>query len=143
MILVDAGPLIALINKGDADHDLCLGTLKGLPTPLLTSWTAFSEAMHVLGELGRRAGGGGKWRAQNALWELLDTAAIEVAEPSTHLLERMRALMEKYQDTPMDLGDASLVALAEERRITRIFSLDDDFHVYRVGTGSFEIVPKL
>lgn len=141
MTLVDAGPLIALVNAGDRDHARCLETLKSLQTPLLTSWTAFGEAMHVVGELGRRMGPGGKWKAQRALWTLLDARAIEVAEPSVHLLERMRALMEKYQDTPMDLGDASLVALAEARGIRRIFSLDDDFLIYRVGRLSFEVVP--
>lgn len=39
----------------------------------------------------------------------------------------MRSLMEKYRDTPMDLADASLVALAETRGLKRIFTLDSDF----------------
>lgn len=143
MILVDAGPMIALVNAGDPDHRLCLETLQGLQPPLLTSWTAFGEAMHVVGELGKRTGPGGKWKAQSALWKLLEGRAIEIAEPSRHLLERMRLLMEKYRDTPMDLGDASLVALAEERGIHRIFSLDDDFLVYRAGRRAFVVVPAL
>lgn len=143
MTLVDAGALIALINEGDLDHDLCIQTLKGLKPPLLTSWTAFGEAMHVVGELGKRTGSGGKWLAQNALWTLVDARAIEIAEPSVHLMQRMKALMEKYRDTPMDLGDASLVALAEDRGLTRIFTLDDDFFVYRVGKRTFEVIPEL
>jgi hypothetical protein len=143
MTLVDAGPLIALVNAGDPDHTLCLETLKGLHTPLLTSWTAFGEAIHVVGELGKRQGPQGKWLAQKALWGLIDARAIDVAEPTTHLMQLMRALMEKYRDTPMDLGDASLVAIAEERGIRRIFSLDDDFLIYRVGKQPFEVIPTL
>ena len=55
----------------------------------------------------------------------------------------MKALMEKYRDTPMDLGDASLVALAEDRGIRRIFTLDDDFLVYRAGKKPFVLLPAL
>jgi predicted nucleic acid-binding protein len=140
--LVDAGPLIALLNDKDVDHQLCLTTLSGLRTPLLTSWTAFGEAMHVGGELGKMMGSHGKWLAQRALWGLIDANAIVVAEPSVHLMQRMQALLEKYKDTPMDFGDASLVALAEDRGIHRIFTLDDDFFVYRVGKKSFDIIPQ-
>ena len=50
--------------------------------------------------------------------------------------------MEQYRDTPMDLADASLVAAAEARNLTRIFTLDSDFYVYRINnTGMFEVVP--
>jgi predicted nucleic acid-binding protein len=143
MTLVDAGPLIALVNRDDADHRLCLQTLSTLTTPLLTSWTAFGEAMHVVGELGKYASPEGKWQAQRALGGLIDTGAITVAEPSVHLIQRMRTLMEQYRDTPMDLGDASLVALAEERGIRRIFSLDADFLIYRCGKKPFDVIPAL
>ena len=50
--------------------------------------------------------------------------------------------MHRYADRPMDLADATLVALAEERAITRIFTLDDDFHIYRLkGRRRFDVVP--
>ena len=50
--------------------------------------------------------------------------------------------MEKYRDVPMDLADATLVALAEARSLTRIFTLDGDFKVYRLaGRRTLEIVP--
>ena len=45
----------------------------------------------------------------------------------------------------MDLADASLVALAEERRLRDIFTLDQaDFRVYRFkGRQSFRLWPEL
>ena len=50
--------------------------------------------------------------------------------------------MNKYQDKPMDLADASLVAAAEKLGVSRIFTLDSDFHIYRMSDGSaFKIVP--
>ena len=60
------------------------------------------------------------------------------------LRERTRALMGKYRDTPMDLADASLVAAAEALDVTRVFTLDRDFQVYRwKGRRKFEAVPPL
>lgn len=128
---------------GDPDHAHCLATLKNLPLPLLTTWTAFGEAMHAVGKMGERASGRpGKWRSQKALWGLIDTGALDVAEPTIHMLQRIKALMEQYRDTPMDLADASLVALAEERKTDRVFTLDSDFEGYRLlGKKPFALVP--
>ena len=51
-------------------------------------------------------------------------------------LERMITLMAKYHDTPMDLADASLVAVAESLHLKDIFSFDSDFYIYRLANGS-------
>jgi hypothetical protein len=54
----------------------------------------------------------------------------------------MAALMSKYQDLPMDLADASLVAAAEGLGARRVFTLDRDFHVYRFADGAtVEVFP--
>jgi len=44
----------------------------------------------------------------------------------------MRLLMRKYKDMPMDLADASLVTAAEVLGVTRVFTIDSDFSVYRI-----------
>ena len=50
--------------------------------------------------------------------------------------------MGRYADRPMDLADATLVVLAEERREKRIFTLDADFDIYRIhGRARFELLP--
>ncbi len=55
----------------------------------------------------------------------------------------MSILMEQYRDTPMDLADASLVATAEQRGLSQIFTLDHHFRIYRLGGArSFEVVPN-
>lgn len=103
--------------------------------PFVTTWPAFTEAMYLLG----RADG---WPAQAALWLMIERGALQIAELSGAAVERMRALMEQYRNLPMDVADASLVALAEERWLTRIFTLDSDFRVYRLSRGrAFSIVP--
>jgi hypothetical protein len=54
----------------------------------------------------------------------------------------MRLLMAQYQNVPMDLADASLVAVAESIRSKRIFTLDSDFYVYRLyGKEVFDVIP--
>jgi predicted nucleic acid-binding protein len=135
VILVDAGPLVALVNRGDDAHGRCKAALAMLPVPLLTTWAAFTEAMYLVGAV---AG----WHGQNALWALYHHGALQVAEPTVHMLVRVSALMEKYQDMPMDLADASLVALAETHGYTRIFTLDSDFATYRIGgKRKFILIP--
>jgi predicted nucleic acid-binding protein len=56
---------------------------------------------------------------------------------------RMRQLMKKYADLPMDFADAALVVACERARIRRIFTIDRrDFLIYRPKhTEQFEIVP--
>ena len=91
--------------------------------------------MYFLGHLGG-------WRGQRTLWNSLKQGALLVHTPSLAETERMQALMEKYQDVPMDLADASLVALAEASGSKQVFTLDSDFYVYRIGgKDSFEVVP--
>lgn len=135
MIIVDAGPMVALIDARDPDHGVCRKALGQMSTPLVTTWPAFTEAMYLLG-----AGG---WRPQAALWDRLEDGSLAIAADGDLNLHRVRALMEKYGDTPMDLADATLVALAERLQTRRIFTLDTDFRVYRYkGRQSFEMVPE-
>lgn len=52
--------------------------------------------------------------------------------------------MAKYHDVPMDLADASLIAVAEQLGLRQVFSLDADFYVYRLADGTvLERVPYL
>lgn len=135
MTLTDAGPLIAIIDADEPDHASCLDALDRLTIPLVTTWPAFTEAMYLLG----RAAG---IRAQQALWRLVRSDRLVVADLSPSAVDRSARLMDKYSDRPMDLADASLVALAEERGDRRIFTLDADFQIYRFrGRQRFETIP--
>lgn len=135
MTLIDAGPLVALIDADESDHDVCRLVLATVRLPLLTTWPAFTEAMYLLA----RAGG---WAGQEALWKLTLSGRLDIAELSRSTLERSARLMAKYADLPMDLADATLVALAEERGERRMFTLDSDFRIYRLhGRHLFDIIP--
>jgi predicted nucleic acid-binding protein len=136
--LTDAGPLIALLNRKDERHTLCSTVVENLPAePLLTTWPCFAEAMYLLGQ----AGG---YRTQAALWALRSGARLVLHDLSLLEIERAAALMEKYSDVPMDLADASLVAVAESLDLRRVFTLDHHFYIYRLpGGAALEPIPTL
>jgi len=134
VILIDAGPLIALINPADRHHRSCRKTLQELEEPLGTVWPSFTEAMYLLRT---------SWTAQHALWEMVERGTPELIPLTIDDAPRMRELMEKYRDLPMDLADAALVRVAEREKVSRVFTLDRrDFAVYRpAGIGRFELIP--
>ena len=76
MILTDAGPLIALIDKGQGEiHQLCLKTAEKLRGQMLSTWSCFTEAMYFLGEIQG-------WSGQKALWNLVVEDALILHIPS-------------------------------------------------------------
>jgi uncharacterized protein len=130
VILTDTGPLVALIDRRDANHALCVEAVRRLPAePLVTTWPCFTEAMYLL----RRAGG---HPAQIALWKLLRDRRLVMHDLAPDDVKRMEMLMYQYRDKPMDLADASIVATAEALATQRLLSLDSDFRIYRLSNGS-------
>jgi predicted nucleic acid-binding protein len=136
MILIDAGPMVALISASDRHHAACRATLVRIDEPIATVWPAFTEAMYLL----RRSE-----QAQSALWMMVLREAIGILPLTVDDAPRMWELMGKYYDLPMDLADAALVRVAEREGVHRIFTLDRrDFSVYRpLGIGRFNILPAL
>lgn len=135
MIICDTGPLVAIIDTNDGHHDRCRQLLPALPAPFIVTWPCLTEAMHLL----RRAGG---YPAQEALWRLFEQGGTTLYCGSEMERLRMRELMARYRDAPMDLADASVVAAAETLEISWIFTLDRHFYAYRFRDhASFEVLP--
>lgn len=134
LVLIDTGPLVALADKGQKEaHKKSVAAVKRLSGSLITTWPCLTEALHFL--RGLRG-----WQGQRALLEYVNQQELVVHSPQTDELLRICALMEQYQDTPMDFADASLVSLAELRGARRILTMDSDFYIYRIkGTESFDV----
>lgn len=125
MILVDAGPLVALVDLDDQHHDKCAAALKEVREPLATIWPPLVEAMYLLSDLPL---------AQEALWEMLDRGAVLMLPLDSSDAPRIRQLMRKYANRPMDLADAALLRVAEREGLRKIFTVDRrDFSVYRLN----------
>lgn len=136
MNLTDAGPIVAILDKGQTQHRQCVKAYRQIGSPLITTWPCFTEAMYLLSELRG-------WSGQQKLWQLWDRKLLLIHEATSTEQERMKVLMEKYQDTPMDLADASIVAAAERLKLNRVFTIDSDFYVYRINDrDAFEVIPS-
>jgi predicted nucleic acid-binding protein len=124
LILVDAGPLVALVNADDQYHSRCVEALETFREPIATVWPPLTEAMYLLAD---------QPRAQEALWEMLERGALELLGLDAGDAPRIRELMSKYANRPMDLADAALLRVAEREGIRKIFTVDrGDFSVYRL-----------
>ncbi|MGH7266264.1 MAG: type II toxin-antitoxin system VapC family toxin [Candidatus Rokuibacteriota bacterium] len=134
-VLVDAGPLVALLDRSDPHHAACRRALESIRDRLATVWPALTEAMYLLSF---------SWEAQRALWEMVETEVLTLLPLDHRDAARMRELMRKYRSLPMDLADAALVRAAEREQLRRIFTLDRrDFQVYRpLRLGRFSIIPS-
>lgn len=127
-VLVDAGPLVAVVDESDGDHQRCVSVLKHLSDPMITTWPVVTEAMYLLGQTQNPLD------SQEALLAMLDRQLILVVELRREDVPRLRALIRKYRDLPMDLADATLVRVAERDAVRQVFTLDRrDFQVYRLG----------
>ncbi len=134
MILVDTGPLVALLHADDQHHENCKEALRSIRGSLATVWPVVTEAMYLLAF---------SWTAQNALWEMVEGELLALLPLDVHDASRMKALMSKYRDLPMDLADAALVRVAEREKIRQIFTIDRrDFQLYRpLRVRRFTLVP--
>jgi len=134
MILMDAGPMVALLDANDQHHARCVKALQKIGEPLVTVWPAVTEAVYLLGF---------SLDAQAALLGRLEEEAPRLLPLDRRDVPRLRELMHKYRDRKMDLADAALVRVAERERISTVFTIDrTDFQVYRpLGSRRFTIIP--
>ncbi|HVX39655.1 MAG TPA: PIN domain-containing protein [Gemmatimonadaceae bacterium] len=121
-IIVDTGPIVALLNQRDAYHEWARETLDGLAPPLLTCEPVIAEASYIV----RRLDGG-----PAAVLDLVTRGVLEVAFRVDSELLALRTLITKYASVPMSLADACLVRMAEMRPRAAIVTLDSDFGIYR------------
>ena len=134
-MLIDTGPLVALVDKSDAHNTVCAAFYKTLRRPIITTWPCLTEAAHLL----RKAGG---WPCVLALWELYETGVLRVHFADENELRRIRDLMVTYRDIPCDFADASLVAAAETLGVNEVFTRDSHFYAYLKSDGSpFSVKP--
>ena len=127
MILVDTGPLVALFDPQEEEHSRCREVLRGFTEPLATSLATLTEALHILSpdSIG-----------SDRLREFVVQDGLQVLALERPALERAFELMEQYRDHPMDLADATLIALAEAIPTRKVFTLDrNDFSTYRLRRG--------
>jgi predicted nucleic acid-binding protein len=121
-LVVDTGPLVALLNRRERHHAWVKLRLRDQAPPLLTCEAVLTEAVFLL----RRIDPGAR-----SLMTLLERGALRLAFHLGDHQEQVARLMTKYADVPMSLADACLVRMTESLPRVTVMTFDADFHVYR------------
>jgi uncharacterized protein len=132
--LIDTGAILALLDRTDRWHRMCVDAFQQLRLPLVTSEAVLAELFHLVG---------GSRHEMETAWKFLRSGAITLAAIEDSELLEIQAYMLRYWDRPMDFADATLVYLARREGLTTVFTVDRaDFDTYRIGGRKrFRIVP--
>lgn len=134
-ILLDTGPFVALLDRSERSHEACMAFFKEMSGRFISTEPVLTEVVYLLGP---------KFAMQRPALEFILRGGAEIVSQTPDSLRKAMQLMEKYRDVPMDFADATLVALAEERKTSEIFTLDRrGFATYRIHSRkAFTIYPE-
>ena len=131
-LLLDTGPLVALLNERDAFHAWSKEVLAEVRPPLLTCESVVSEACWLL-----RGVRGGREKVLELVARQIATCPFDLDSEAA----AVGKLMRRYSDVPMSLADACLVRMAELDDRATVFTVDRDFRIYRAhGRRSIPVV---
>ena len=121
-IIVDTGPLVAMLVQTDDHHEWAVERLRELSPPFVTCEPVLAEVAHLVR------------RIPHGIERVVDLLHSNLLRVDLDLMTERAAigrLLRKYADRPMSLADACLVRLAELNERSAIFTTDGDFTVYR------------
>ena len=127
-LLIDTGPLVAYLDRNDAEHERAAASLDKFKGILYTTAGVITEAMHLLKDA---------LHGPRRLAEFVQAAGVQIFEcTQPQDLLAAAGLIEKYADTPMGFADATLVLLSDEVGATKILTLDlRGFKTFRTRKG--------
>jgi len=131
-VIIDTGPLVALLNRRERLHAWASGILDTIEPPIFTCDPVLSEACFLLQDV---SGG------QDAVLELVSRRIVRSDFRVASEIDSLRLLMKKFSDVPMSLADACLVRMTELDQQSVVLTLDSDFRVYRRNRR--QVVPTI
>src|SRR5579871_1083633 len=96
-VIVDTGPLVAFFDRAERYHHWVAERIGVLDQPLLVCEAVLAEVMYLLSDYPK---------AQDALFDLLESGALDIAFQIEDHVGEIRKLLQKYRDVPMSLADA-------------------------------------
>jgi predicted nucleic acid-binding protein len=123
-IIVDTGPLVALLSKDDQWHDWAVETAGRIAGPLCTCESVLAETFFLLSGVGN----GCRTFAQF----LRNPGFLILPWKIDNDRNAPLQLLEKYSDLPASLADACLIRMAEQSSDPLVWTIDDHFMVYRM-----------
>lgn len=131
-VVLDTGPLVALLNRGDRHHQWARNQWGQMTPPLFTCEAVLAEACFLV----RRFADG-----QTAVLELARRGILDLSFRLTEETDAIFRLLKKYRNVPMSLADACMVRMAERHPQGVVFTLDNDFSIYR--KNGRQVIPTL
>ena len=122
-IILDTGPLVALLNSRDPHHRWVSEQWDTIEPPLLTCEAVVVEACFLARRLVRDG--------QNKVLEIVRRGTLDLSFSLSGEIDAAVRLARKYRDVPMSLADACLVRMSELHPASPILTLDRDFTIYR------------
>lgn len=123
-VILDTGPLVAAINRKDVFHAWAVQQLSTIQKPLYTCEAVVSEASFLLQPI---------YQGRSALLAWLAQELVVIDFQLSAEIAAIQSLMGQYESVPMSLADACLVRMAELRPGSAVFTIDNDFLIYRLN----------
>jgi uncharacterized protein len=123
-VLLDAGVIVALLDRGERFHQACAGTVRSLESPLITCEAVITESCFLLRGLPG---------APEAVIENVVAGIFQLPFQLSRDAIAVKRVLRKFRDRKIDLADACLIRLADEFETADILTLDKDFEIYRWG----------
>ena len=121
-VILDTGPLVALLNRRDRHHRWAKDQWAEIAPPLLTCESVLAEACFLVRPFAR---------GQTAVLEMVRRNVLDLSFRLAEETAAVSRLLKKYQNVPMSLADGCLVRMAEQHPESVVFTLDNDFKLYR------------
>ena len=133
-VLVDTGPIVAMMLESDEHHQACVEQLRQITGPLMTCWPVITEAVWLLRAYPK---------AIRRLLSSFQGRPFELVSLGEADLPAVSTILAKYDDLGLQLADAALVHLANREGIEMLFTLDRrDFGVVRLAGGrNLRLIP--
>jgi predicted nucleic acid-binding protein len=132
-ILLDTGPIVALLSAADANHDAAVRVFAESAPPFRSCEAVLAEAGFLMRKVHARG--------PAEVLALGRKGVIDIGINLSKEWASVEALLKKYADRPASLAHACLIRCAELHEEPRLFSFDADFQVYRWARNKkFELI---
>ena len=132
-VLLDTGPIVALLSHNDVNHERARQRFAECAPPFRCCEAVLAEACFLMRRVHPAAAAEVVALGRRGVYNI----SISTADHWTNL----EALLKKYSDRPISLADACLIRCAEVHQEARILTFDSDFGTYKWGRNrKFEII---
>ncbi len=135
-VLIDTGPMVAILSEQDGHHERCSGALTALTPPLLTCWPVVTEAAWLLRK---------RPDTIDKLFESFNAGLFALLTLDGVDISAIAALMKRYESSGLQLADAAIAHLAERENILTVFTTDRrDFSIIRLKRNrALRLIPDI